>query len=230
VIAKNHWKCSLASWVAVGGAATAVGLLPFSEVLGLAPLAAAGGLAPDLDKPPEGEHPGATAAEAHGLASNGLAYLVAAASGGHRCTRHWWSTHRFTCAAAVGALAAVAAEASPLTTVLFLTAWWGAWPLYVLLPRDIRWSAWLWAIGGAAFMAWRGWLPETPWTGAAAGLGWAMHIACDRFQSWVSRKGRGTALAEATALGGPVETTIAYASLVAGAWAATALVHPTPFS
>lgn len=239
MIARNHWKCSLGAWLALGGLAEVAGLLPPGATIGLSPVAAGGGLGPDLDKPPEGHgfqrKPGATAAEAHGLASNALAVLISRTHGGHRGL-----THRYPYALVVGALVLVLGWRWPLWTALVLIGWWSAWPLYCQLPKTYRWSSALLGVALAAVMGWRAWVPETSYLAAAAALGWAMHIACDHFQSLFTklahRIGRAHApslaawVRETFGLGSPGEACVAWLSLVLGAAAWSMLTHPYPFS
>lgn len=212
MIARSHWKWSLA-WAAgaLAGAAL-VGAEP-PHAAGLAALAACAGLGPDLDKPPEDGHPGATAAEAHGIPSNWLAEVVAATHGGHRGL-----THRYRYAAALGAVVALLAHLWPVPTAAVLLAWWGAWPLYCSMPRRLRWSAAFIAPAATAGAWLLGALPATPWAGAAVALGWAGHIAADRLQSGLFR------------IGGPVEVAVTYAALAAGALAYAYVQFPHPFS
>jgi hypothetical protein len=215
VIARNHWKVSLgAGLVAASGAALLGADVGLVRAAGLGVLAACAGLGPDLDKPPEGSHPGATAAESHGLASNALAELVAATHGGHRGL-----THRYRYAAALGVLVAVLAAAQPVLVPAVLLAWWGAWPLYCSMPRRARWSA---AFVAPALTA-GAWtldlLPATPWVGAAVALGWAGHIAADRLQSGLFR------------IGGPVEAAVTWCWLAFALGVASyAFVPLPPFS
>lgn len=240
LIARNHWKCSLGAWLALGGVAEVVGLLPPGATIALSPVAAGGGLGPDLDKPPERHEgkvkPGATAAEAHGLASNALAELISRTHGGHRGL-----THRYPYALAVGALVLVLGWRWPLWTALVLIAWWSAWPLYCQLPRDRRWASALLGAVLAAVMAWRAWVPETHGLAAAAALGWAMHIACDHFQSlftklarWIERRFHFRSLAQwvrdTFGLGSPGEAAVGWLSLVLGVAAWSMLTNPYPFS
>lgn len=208
--APNHWKTALGLGLAVGAGLAVAGALPVTG-LGIAGVMAMAALGPDLDKPPEMDvrtgkvKPGATAAEAHGLISNGVAELVAAISGGHRCTRHWWSTHRYTCSLALGVVVAVLVALFPPWPAFVLVAWWGAWPLYCSMPRGARWSAaWL-AAGAAVALLSAGLLPVTPLLGLAVTCGWAAHIACDRLQSALFENG------------GAFETFVAWTTLAAGA-------------
>lgn len=233
MIARNHWKCSLGAWLIVGGAAEVAGLLPPGATIGLSPVAAGAGLGPDLDFPPQGGKPGATAAEAHGLASNALSLLISKTHGGHRGL-----THRYRYALFVGALVLVLGWRWPLQTTLGLVAWWTAWPLYCSLPRAHRWASAFLAVALALVMYRCEWAPETVWVAAVAALGWAMHIACDHFQSGITKAvrrawGRSDA-AEVTlewfGLGSPGETCIAWGSLLAGLTAWSFLTTPHPFS
>jgi LexA-binding, inner membrane-associated putative hydrolase len=213
VIARSHWKCAAAAWLVGAAGAALVAPVDPVTVVGLGALAAAGGLGPDLDKPPEGRKPGATAAEAHGLISNALAKLVSATHGGHRGI-----THRYTYAAGLGVLVAELAYLWPLATVATLAAWTCAWPLYVILPRSARWSAAVLAPLGTAAAWWLGVLPLTPWAGAAFGLGWAAHIACDHLQSATFE------------LGGLTERIIAAGCLALAGLASLWLLTPHHFS
>lgn len=217
MIARNHWKAGLGAWLLVGAGATFLGA-PAALVLGLGPVAASGSLGPDLDKPPEGDKPGATAVEAHSIASHALSQLVASVSGGHRSRRHLWSTHRYSCAVLVGLAVAALAWRWPRETTLALTAWWGAWPLYCSMPYRIRWSAAAIAAVTAVAADALGWLPATPWVGVAAAFGWAAHIFCDRLQS------------AAFELGGLAETVTAWAVLAAGVGLTLVLLFPTQLS
>lgn len=202
--APNHWKTALGLGLGSAAGAVLAGVVP-GTAAGLAGVAALAALGPDLDKPPENGKPGATAAEAHGLVSNGIAEVVAAISGGHRCTRHWWSTHRYTCSLALGVVVAVLVALFPPWPAFVLVAWWGAWPLYCSMPRGVRWSAaWL-AAGAAVALLGAGLLPVTPLLGLAVTCGWAAHIACDRLQSALFENG------------GAFETFVAWSTLAAGA-------------
>jgi hypothetical protein len=235
VIARNHWKVALGAWLALGAAAEVAGLLPSGATIGLSPVAAGGGLGPDLDKPPEGGSPGATAAEAHGVASHAVSHLIARTHHGHR----GW-THLYRYSLVVGAAVLVLGLRWPVQTALVLVAWWGAWPLYCSLPRDRRWASALISLALAAWMAWREWAPATSWVAAAAALGWAMHIACDHFQSRFTKLARrierhhlpGLAdwVRETFGLGSPGEAAVAWVSLALGVAAWTTLTHPYPFS
>lgn len=214
MIARNHWRWSLAAWLGASAGAAALGydVVP-ATALGLGVLASTAGLGPDLDKPPEKGKPGATAAEAHWLASNALAELVAATHGGHRGL-----THRYRYAAGLGLLVTGLAWFWPVATVAVLLAWWGAWPLYCSMPRGARWSA-AFIAPAATAAAWRfDLLPASPWAGAAVALGWAGHIAADRLQSGLFE------------IGGTVERIVTGAALTAGATAAAWFLIPHPFS
>lgn len=215
MIARNHWKVSLGIGVAAASAARLVGAdVALTAAAGLSAVAACAGLGPDLDKPPEAGKPGATAAEAHGLASNALAELVNRTHGGHRGL-----THRYVYAAVLGAAVAVLAYLWPAPTVGGLLAWWGAWPLYCSMPYRRRWLApWL-APALVAGAWWLDLLPATPWAGAAVALGWAGHIAADRLQSGLFR------------IGGPVELAVTWCWLAfALGLAAVAFTPIPPFS
>lgn len=202
--APNHWKTALGLGLGGGAALVLAGIKPVAA-LGCAAVVALASLGPDLDKPPEGGHPGATAAESHGLISNGIAGLVAMISGGHRCRRHWWSTHRYTCAMFMGLVVALAVEWFGPWPAFVLVAWWGAWPLYCQMSHQSRWSACLISLAVALVALERGWLPVTPWLGAAVAVGWAAHIACDHLQSAMFENG------------GTAETCIAWSTMAAGA-------------
>lgn len=204
MIAPNHWRTAAGCWLAGGAAAVALGAAPVL-VLALGPYVAGASLGPDLDKPPEEDRrtgevkPGATAAEAHGIASNAIAELVSATHGGHRGL-----THRYRYALGLGALVAALATAWAVPVALVLGAWWGAWPLYCSMPYRKRWAAAFIAPALTAVAHVAGVLPATPWLGLAVGAGWALHIACDRLQSGLFE------------IGGPVERFVAYTTLIAG--------------
>lgn len=220
MIARNHEKCSLALWlagaspVAAMAAAAAGRLHPLPELdlatyAVLAVVACGFGVGPDLDKPPEGNEPGATPVEAFGPVGHAASRAVVAVCGHHRNRRHWWSTHRFTCGYALGILWTVAAVVAPRPALVLALTLAVPWIAYLVLPyryRDLAWAVGLAAAGAAWF-----WAPAGPWTGLAVAAGWCAHIACDRLQSALFR------------LGGPVEWTAATASLAAAGY--LALTH-----
>lgn len=221
MIAPNHQACAAGAWAVLAPlAAGALGVpLDLSAYLWLLPVTAGAGVCPDLDKPRETKngkvHPGACAAEAHHFVSRAVSEVVSRVCGGHRSCRHWWSTHRLTCGLAVGAAVTGAAYVAPRATFAVAVAICGAWVGYLVLPwrgdhrprrpwfgsRDSAWALALVA-GVAAYRVG----PVTWWTGVAVGLGWCMHILCDRAQSACFK------------LGGPVERVIAAGSLALTGW------------
>lgn len=232
MIARNHEACAWAAWSALAPTAAVVLALALDGhrlellaylLLGL--VCAGAGVGPDLDKPAEGGHPGATATETHPYIGRAVGEVVSHVCGGHRSRRHWWSTHRYSCGLAVGALVTVVALLAPRPTLAAALAICGAWVLYIVLPwrgprrawLGSRDSAWALALGGSA-VAFLPMIGETAWTGAAVGLGWCAHIFCDRLQS------------RCFELGGVAEKAIAAVS-VAGALVVVALqVRPAlPF-